>query len=123
MDYVEFDEFGLKELRCMNCKIPIAGRTYITLPSRSEPGKTENVLAMSRYANHKQVGVNLSDGTYAELPVCSECALKPALDVLELSNQLLAGWELELFAAGKSRSDVAEMKWAKRRLKVKGKGA
>lgn len=120
MDYIEFDEFGLKELRCMNCKHQIAGRTYIELPSRTDPSKKVNVLAMTRFSNHAQVRVDLSDGTYADIPVCSMCT-SSVLDLDGISKQLLIGWEKEMFFANKSRFDVAQMKKRCRRLRVVGR--
>jgi len=53
-DYIEFDEYGLKEVRCMICNTPVAERTYIEMPDMHDPMKKVNVMTVRRNSNWRQ---------------------------------------------------------------------
>ncbi|MEE9354205.1 MAG: hypothetical protein V3U75_01310 [Methylococcaceae bacterium] len=119
-DYIEYDEYGIREVKCMNCGEVVAGRTYMELPSRVEVGKTVNVLTMKRHSNWRQIKVDLSDGTFAEPIVCASCEHKD-IDMENIEGQMKLGWEKELRFAGKSESEISKHKQHIKKLKVKGR--
>jgi hypothetical protein len=119
-DYIEYDDFGIVEVRCMSCKIVVAGRTYIEMPDRLNPGKKVNVIAMKRHSNWSQIKVDLSDDTYAD-PICCKDCLKGDIDLKEIEKQMKTGWRKELVFAGhdKARIVIHDKRVAK--LKIKGR--
>jgi hypothetical protein len=117
-DYVEFDELGIVEIRCMNCKKKVAGRTYTEIDSRVEVGKKEKVLVIKRLSNWKQKKVDLTDGTYAEPIICVDCENIP-LDLDEIESQMKKGWEKELRFGKKSEEEITKHKNKVKELKIK----
>lgn len=120
MSYIDYDEYGEVEVRCMNCNTPIAGRTYIEIPSRTEIGKTVNVLAMKTFGNARKVKVELSDGTFAFIKVCEGCENKK-FDMDKMSDLFHDAWEKEARAAHKTEGDIQKLKTKVKKLKVKGR--
>ena len=117
MDYIEYDDIGMKEIRCMNCKTPVAGRTYIELPDREHEGDTVKVMTLKKYANWRQVKFDLSDGTYMEPIVCSTCEKKD-MDKDSIMGQVTRGWELSMKDKGISSDKVKALLASKRGLKI-----
>lgn len=87
-DYVDFDENGPKEVRCMKCGTQIAKRLF---------GK------MRQNASFRQVRIAFKirkpgdaeyHGSYFDAMVCGDCA-KGELDNQELLQCVRAGWEKE----------------------------
>lgn len=107
MDYLEFDEFGIEKIRCMSCKAEIVRRSYVEVQSKTDPSKTEKVLAMTRLGNYTQVKVNMSDGTYCEILCCKSCSTsEKELDLPALMLQIKKGWLLEEQWAGRPQSQI-----------------
>lgn len=104
-EYVDVDEFGLVEVRCMICNIPIASRTHIEMPSRVHPGKVVNVIAMKIYPNYTKQPVDLSDGSYANALTCDKCEVTEK-DLGLIERHFKEGWVDELKGAGKSGVDL-----------------
>ena len=75
-DYIEIDEFGIREVRCMLCNTTVKARTYIDMPSKTEEGKTVPVIALKEWSNYRTVKVDLADGTYATPIICQDCEKK-----------------------------------------------
>jgi len=120
MSYITFDEFGITEIRCMCCDTPVASRTYMELFSRIDPSKKEKVMAMSRFSNWRQIKVNLSDGTYCNPIVCSDCEKdEEEYDWSQLSDQMKKGWESEMKFAGYSKETIKEHKVRVKKLSIK----
>jgi hypothetical protein len=117
-DYIEYDDYGIVEIRCMSCKIAVAGRTYIELPSRTEAGKKEKVLTMKRYSNWKQIKVDLSGGTFAE-PICCVDCVKGDIDLAEIESQMKKGWKKELIFAGRDKTDLEKHDKKVKTIKIK----
>lgn len=68
-DYMVFDEFGLKEIRCMSCGNTIKSRQEIM--SAQFPGKV--IREISKHPEYKEIAVVLSDGNLAFIMVCDNC--------------------------------------------------
>lgn len=106
-DYIDIDEFGIKEIRCMNCGATVAARGYVDMPSNEEEGKTEKVMAFQRWSNWAQVKVDLEDGSYANPIVCADCVNRE-VDLNKVSAQMAVGEEKSMKFQGK---DPKEIKW------------
>uniref|UniRef100_A0A832M2U0 Uncharacterized protein n=1 Tax=Oscillatoriales cyanobacterium SpSt-402 TaxID=2282168 RepID=A0A832M2U0_9CYAN len=109
--YIEFDEFGVLNIFCMNCHEKIAGRTYIEVASRSDPNKKEKVIALARYSTYREKKVSMSDGSYASLLLCDKCEMKEQ-DPQEMTRQIHSGWEKECRHAGRNLQELDEVKKA-----------
>lgn len=120
IDYIEYDEIGMKEVRCMNCKTPVAGRTYIELPDREHIGKKVKVLTLKKYANYRQVKFNLSDGSYMEPIVCVACE-KIDMDETAIMAQVNKGWELSMKDKGMPSDKIKELLGKKAGLKIEAR--
>lgn len=119
-DYIDIDDFGIKEIRCMNCGVTVTDRTYLKMPSKTEPGKFENVLVMKRHSTWAQIKVDLDDGTYAEPIVCKECSVID-VDLDEIDRQMKVGWEKELRHSGRERGEIEKHKDRVNKIKIKGR--
>lgn len=99
-DYVDFDEFGIANIRCMCCGTPVITRTYVERTSIVDHSKKVQVMAMKRLSNHTEMAVRLSDGSLTGLPHCTDCAERP-MDVAALHNLRIRAMTAELQWAGK----------------------
>ena len=104
-EYTEYDEFGLKEVRCMNCNTVVGKRTYTESPSKTEMGEMVNVLVFRQLPNlrhGKKIKIKYGGiRSYIEPIICVEC------EKLELNEQILI--------------DVAQEGLEREYRKVKGK--
>ena len=119
-DYIEFDEIGIKEVRCMNCKTPVASRTYIELSDRENIGKTVKVLTLKRYANWRQVKFNLNDGSYMEPIVCAKCE-RADIDENAIMAQVNKGWELSMKDKGMPPDKIRKLLNKKADLRIEAR--
>ena len=111
--YLDFDEFGLKEVRCMKCNTPVAMRDF------TEVGG-QKVMAMRRLSSWKQVRIELSNRTFAEPIFCVECATN--IDPEKALKQIKKGWEQELREVKKANADEIKEHFKKyEKLTIKGK--
>lgn len=104
--YVEYDEFGVKQVNCMNCGEVVAAKTYVELPDRENIGKKVKVMAIQRLGNWRQVRVNLEDEngkphSYMEPIVCAEC-VNADLDTNNIMKLVRKGWRADMEYAGKT---------------------
>jgi hypothetical protein len=120
MSYVDYDDYGLKEVRCMNCNTVIASRSYLEVPSRTEEGKMVNVQTMKMHGNFRQIPVNLSDKTWANLKVCQGCENKD-LDMEKMGNKIKDAWLKEMKHCHTPQKQVDEHKKKVKKLKVEGR--
>lgn len=67
-DYIEYDECGLKEVRCMASGKVIGRRTE--RESKKFPGKT--LMQFYRYADYREIPYILSDGSVSFLIFCDQ---------------------------------------------------
>lgn len=106
-DYLVYDEFGLKEVRCMACGKPIKTRQEI--PASSDPSKI--IREVAKHADYKEIPVFLSDGNLAFLMVCDECRF---IDIDEpkaarATEQLRRALRQQLSWEGKTEEVIEEI--------------
>lgn len=103
-DYVEYDQFGLKKVRCMNCGTPVATRAGIPT------GHNRVVqIGLKRLSNWRQLQFNVEiDGkpTYIEPIVCAQCEKHEEIDVDRIMEQVKIGYETDMKAANKSKDQI-----------------
>lgn len=107
-DYMEYDEFGIVRIRCMNCGTPIVERTYTDLPSKNDPKVKVPVMAWRRLSVHCEVAARLSDGSITGLPHCTTCKDLP-MDAEKVSKLRLDAARQELVVSGKSQEFIDVM--------------
>lgn len=116
MSYIDYDNYGLKEVRCMVCNTPVGGRIYVDIP-----GSNEKAMTFSRYNNWKQPRkIEIKSGdidSYVEPIVCSECA-KKEWDEESIIEKIEEGLEREMKHAKKPKEHIDKYK-AMHKLKVK----
>lgn len=116
-DYLEFDSYGLITIGCMRCNEPIAKRTYIEMPDRTNPKAKVNVVTMQKMGNWQQVKILLSDGSYADPMFCIDCSKHP-IDGVGLMKQINGGWKKHMKVVRKSQEDIDKFIEKKKNLKV-----
>lgn len=118
IDYIEFDDFGVKEVRCMNCGVIVGKRTYVEVENKNKPGVKVNVLTFKMWSNSRRVRFPLSDNRRTiKAFLCIDCEkIKPDIDLIE--NQVLKGLELEMKHRGE-KNISAKMKEKKKFFKLK----
>ena len=103
-DYIEFDKYGLKEVRCMLCGTVVADRQYNEIPDPRDDNKTINVMSVERNSSWKQpqkVEIEIDDlRSYVEPIVCANCEDKD-LNSETILEQIKKGWDIERKAIGK----------------------
>jgi hypothetical protein len=105
MSYIKYDEFGVKEIQCMNCGAPVAMRTVKTIQIKSIPPKTVNVFAMKQLSSWRRRKYILDDGSYMEIILCNECVDLPIAPE-KIERALEKGWDGELRQAKKSDKEI-----------------
>lgn len=95
MDYIEFDELGIKEIRCMQCKQIVAQRRDRVVPHPTIPGREILSTVLIKWSNWRQIRVDLSDSSYAEPIVCADCVARDEFSDDELIKQMKIGWSKE----------------------------
>jgi len=111
-DYLEYDEFGLKSVKCMRCGTEVAGRSYVEVPSKTEVGKMEKALTFKQYSNYRQAKLEMYDKdgkyhSYIEPIVCAGCE-KEDLDCHGILNHVIEGLDKAMVSAGRSHNDRAK---------------
>jgi len=76
MSYIDYDELGMKTIRCMECGTPVAERVIKSVKIKSIPPRTENVLAMKQLSSWRRKRMNVEGGAYVDLILCAECIEK-----------------------------------------------
>lgn len=102
-DYVEYDKFGLKKVRCMNCGTPVAKRAGIP----TGHGRVVQI-GIQRLPNWRQVKFEVKideNPTYIEPIICAEC-IKYELDISYILDQVKLGYEKEMKSAQKSEDQI-----------------
>lgn len=98
-NYIEFDEFGVKELFCMRCGTTVGKRTHVPVENKDKPGEFINAITFKMWSNSRRVpvklekkeGQNVQGRIHAFL--CVDCEKKkPDLDAIE--SQVHKGFEL-----------------------------
>jgi hypothetical protein len=106
-DYLEYDEYGLKEVRCMRCNKPIKQRDVI---ERKLPdGRIYHVYAMKTLSNFRAVPYSLSNGTFTNILLDVDCAKVHVPSDAEragMISQFKKGHEIEAIAAKRSQGEI-----------------
>jgi len=103
MSYVTFDEYGVKEIRCMVCNAVVAKRDYVEMDDKHK--KKVKVMAMKRLPSWRQVRLNLDKGGYMEPIVCDKCE-KATLDHDKIVEQVKEASAAEMENAGKTKKEM-----------------
>lgn len=121
-DYLEYDDFGLVEVRCMKCNVPIKKRV-IRLHTL-EDGRTINVYAVKTLGNFNPVPYELNDGSFTHILMDKDCARKHVDTLAErqgMASQLRKGWVLEAEGAKRSRKEIDAIEDRVKGITVSGK--
>lgn len=106
-DYLEYDEYGLKEVRCMKCDVPIKKRGI--RQHTLKDGRTINVYYVKTLSNFTPVPYELSNGSFTHILMCKDCA-RTHVDIPEerlgMASQLRKGWVLEARGARRSQKEI-----------------
>jgi hypothetical protein len=108
MNYITLDELGIIEVRCMNCGMPVAVRSYMTLKIAGVPPREEKVLTVKRLSSWRQKRLNLEGGAYSEVIVCSDC-VDLDLDPDKMERAIRDGWIYTWQHEGKSNEEIARL--------------
>lgn len=104
-NYIKYDAFGVKLIRCMNCGLPIVIRRYVKIKNPNIKLKDKRVMVMTKLSSFRQKTINLEDGAYMEAMVCDEC-VNLDIDMDEMEQTVRNGWELTLTQEGKSKAEI-----------------
>ena len=92
MSYVEYDDLGVVKIRCMNCGIPVAMRTYKKVALKGVPPKEINVMTVQPLDSFRKKKYNIGTHGYVEVMLCSECVnLSP--DPEKMEKAIADGWK------------------------------
>lgn len=100
--YIDYNEYGIKEIRCMNCDTPVAtqGEVYIPFTSRT-------TIGTYHLSNYTQIRLDVKiDGrkTFINPIICKSCASKD-VDEEKIITQVIAGWNDEMTYQGKNERE------------------
>lgn len=106
-DYVEFDQYGLKEVRCMACGLPI--KTRMEEVSRLDPSKI--IYVVGKHPNYREVPVLLAnEKSCVFLMFCDGCQdISVEENALAFSVQIERGFKLRYESEGKTKEFMEAM--------------
>ena len=118
-DYIEYDGYGLKEVRCMRCDSPVKKRGIVEhiLPD----GGKVNVYAVKTMSNFSPVPFTLSDGSFTNILMCRDCNKKYTDNGEErkgMEKQVRRGLELEAIGKGRSREEIGAIRKRAEKIKI-----
>lgn len=111
MSYVDYDDLGAVEIRCMNCGAPIVVRTYRTMMVRSIPPKEVRVMAMHQLSSYRKRRFELLDNSYVTVMLCNNCVDLP-LDPDKMERAIEEGWKTTWKHEHKSEKEIKQLKKA-----------
>ena len=96
-NYLLFDEFGIRAVRCMACGTNIKSRSEI----KSSNGSM--IRELSKHADYREIPVLLDGGKLAFIMVCDGCKFIPIEDdeLKSISWQLEQAFKMQLEFEGK----------------------
>lgn len=105
-DYLTYDNYGLAEIRCMACNIPI--KTRMEEPSKINPSRF--VYVLGKHANYREIPVLLSDNSISFVMVCSDMENLPITEKEAplISHQICNAKRMELEYEGRP-NDLIEV--------------
>ena len=92
MSYVEYDNLGVVEIRCMNCGTPIAMRIYRKVALKGIPPKEINIMTVQPLDSFRKKKYNIGTHGYVEVMLCSECVNLPS-DPEKMEKAIADGWK------------------------------
>lgn len=123
MSYIDFDDAGIVEVRCMNCGTPVIQRSYIEVPDKNSVKGMVKVAIAKRLSNYTQVEMDVDSGSrklYMEPIVCKGCANKD-LDGDKLLQAITEGWLKESRHGNVSNKKIEKLEKMIPGLKFVGK--
>jgi len=118
MSYIDFDEMGVLEIRCMNCGTPLAVRSYKTIQVKSIPPREEKVLCMRKLGTYRRKRFDLENGSYIEAFVCHECQNKNIAPE-KIEETLQKAFEAQWKHENKNEAEIKKLKKQLKGIKVK----
>lgn len=118
MSYIDYDDMGVIEIRCMNCGIPVAVRSYVNMEIKSVPPRVEKVMVVKRLSSWRRKRFELEGNSYLDAIVCNECVdkdIKP--EVIE--EKVVQGWEDAWKNEKHSVDEIKKMKSKISKIKIK----
>lgn len=105
--YLEYDEYGLKQVNCMRCNVPVKTRT-IRLVRHKEGEEPVYVEAIRAQSNLVRIPVELNNGSWTNLLMCLDCKKNYAFweEKEGMARQLKAGWVDEAIGLKRSIEEV-----------------
>ncbi len=121
-DYLEYDEFGLKQVGCMRCNSPIKVRRYKDVTDHT--GKSLTVAYIKELVEFTPVALMLSNGSSTRILLCADCAKNKENTEEEqegMTKQFRRGHELEAVYLKKNEAEMEYIIDMYSKLKVTGK--
>jgi hypothetical protein len=109
MNYVEYDNIGVKAIFCMRCGAPIVERGYVNILVNSIPPREEKVMVLKKLSSFRRRKFNVEGGAYVEAMVCSNC-VDLVFDLDEMEQSIKAGWEVTWRQEGRSKKEIKQLK-------------
>jgi hypothetical protein len=109
MSYVEYDELGIVEIRCMNCGTPIVMRNYKTVTIRSIPPKEVNIMTLTPLSCFRKRKYNIGTHGYVEVMLCNECVDLPR-DPDKMEKAIEDGWDATWRYHNKPETEKARLR-------------
>lgn len=76
-DYIDFDDRGVIQVRCMRCATPIIQRVMQQVRLNTDPPEVRWVETVVQLPTFRKGRVALADGSYMEPVLCSTCENVP----------------------------------------------
>ena len=109
MSYVEYDNLGVVEIRCMNCGIPIAIRTYKKVALKGIPPKEINVMTVQPLDSFCKKKYNIGMHGYVEVMLCSDCVNLPS-DPEKMEKAIADGWKATWKYEKKTKEEIRKLR-------------
>ena len=109
MSYVEYDNLGVVEIRCMNCGIPIAMRTYKKVVLKGIPPKEINVMTIQPLDSFRKKKYNIGTHGYVEVMLCSDCVNLPS-DPAKMEKVIADGWNDTWRYEKKTKEEIRKLR-------------
>jgi hypothetical protein len=99
VSYIDIDEFGIAEIRCMKCNIPVAIRSYKEMPDKKDKTKKVLVMVLKRlpiWRQRRRSITMLGNEAVIDAIYCADCSVSPSINQKEIKKKVILGWQEEL---------------------------
>ena len=103
-NYLVYDKFGLKEVKCMSCGHVIKSRSELV--SKTDP--TVIIRELGKHSEYREIPVILSDNNIAFIMVCDACKFHE-VEPEKVTKQIQDALKLQLVWEGKSLEVIDEI--------------